>query len=622
MNDSLPYSLPVIDAIRHDYERFRFDTHQHTHKGLFTNGKELFAVVLDVKNNEELLNNLKEQYHRFHTAGIPPATIVGEILDTYCLIESRSKFEKTQIHGQPMTMNETINQLVLNVPRKYHPFHVDFLWATNEFKLTFKTAITESEQQDIKLICESLGYQGYDYVFDVETTIPDYPGKVEHKPNTYNNMQLTASGLIQKQFPQQLLARYEEDEDFWIQNRHSVFSGDETEQRDRFLLPNFEIKKTRCFVDASVFPRQNIRVYLTLYEQVVIALPLKSEAEYFYRMFKMNQHELKELVARGRLLFAIPQNLSRYSKELLLDIISVNPNAILFSRRLAATTIQGIQKKSGIIGTTFSSDEQYNFLHHCSRIDNLDIQRFALMLSEQWQFGEFLVNKEGATSAHRLGISNLAVKSFQDRGRDLLIELTTASSSYEYAQGLGAHHFPFDDENYSEVAACQIVSGLYNGVTGNSQQVRESELSMLLNEIFAINNDMNVLELDSALSCSLIRSIPNIVKDYGNMDEGEYFHKLRTLKQEIKAIESNKARLSKLNISGFAPTLVGAGMEISNIKGGGLVALGGWLLNAIKVYADESELKNNPVFTRISSFNHFTSHDAIIVQRVRGSISK
>ncbi|NRF28640.1 hypothetical protein [Vibrio coralliilyticus] len=621
MNDGLPYSLPIIDAIRHDYERFRFDTHQHSHKGLFTDGKEVFAVVLDVKNNEELLNELTEQYHRFHTLGIPPALIVGEVLDTYRALESRSKFEKTQIHGQPMTMDETINQLVLHIPRKYHPFHVDFLWATNEFKLTLKIAIPKNEQQDIQLICESVGYQGYDYIFEVDSTIPDFPGEVEYKSNTHNNMQLTASGLIQKQFPRQLLARYEEDEDFWIQNRHSVFSGDKTEQRDRFLLPNFETKQTRCFVDASVFPRQNIRIYLTLYEQVVIALPLNNEAEYFYRMFKFNKYELKELVARGRLLFVAPQNLTRYSQELLLDIISVNPNAIVFSRRLAAATIQGIQKKSGIVGTTFSSDEQYHFLHHCSRIDNPDVQRFALMLSEQWQFGEFLVNKEGATSAHRLGISNLAVKSFQDKGRDLLIELTTAGSSYEYAQGLGAHHFPFDDDNYSEAVACQIVSGLYNGVT-NSRQVRESELQVLLSEIFAVNNDMDVIELDSALSSSLIRSLPSIIKEYANMDEGEYFNKLRALKQELKTIESNKARLSKLNISGFAPTLIGAGMEFANIKGGGLVALGGWLLNAIKVYASDSELKNNPIFTRLSSFNHFTSHDAIIVQRVRDSLSR
>ncbi|HIF9459158.1 TPA: hypothetical protein ACX6SN_003836 [Photobacterium damselae] len=621
MNDGLPYDLPILDAIRHDYERFRFDTHQFSHKGLFTDGKELFAVVLDVKNNEELLNMLTEQYHRFHTLGVPPATIVGETLDTYCVIESRSKFEKTQSHGQPMTMDETINQLVLHIPRKYQPFHVDFSWATNEFKLILKKAITKKEQQEIQLICESLGYQGYDYIFEVDSTIADYLGEVDSKPNSYNNMQLIASGLIQKQFPRQLLTRYEEDEDFWIQNRHSVFSRDEIEQRDRFLLPNFETKQTKCFVDASIFPRQNIRVYLTLYEQVVIALPLNIDAEYFYNMFKINKYEFKELIARGRLLFVAPQNIIRYSQEILLDIISINPEAIIFSRRLAAATIQGIQKKSGIVGTTFSSDEQYHFLHQCSRIDNSDVQRFALMLSEQWQFGEFLVNKEGATAAHRLGISNLAVKSFQDKGRDLLIELTTAGSSYEYAQGLGAHHFPFDGDNYSEAIACQIVSGLYNGVA-NSQHVRESELQILLSEIFAVNNDMDVLELDSALSSSLIRSLPSIIKEYANLDEEEYFNKLSALNQELKTIENNKARLSKLNISGFAPTLIGAGMEIADIKGGGLVALGGWLLNAINVYASDSEFKNSPIFTRLASLNHFTSHDAIIVQRVRGSFSR
>lgn len=622
MSNNLPYSLPIIDAIRHDYERFRFDTHQYSHKGLYTDGKELFAVVLNVKNNETLLSVLRKQYHRFHTAGIPLATIVGEALDNYRLIECRSQFEKTQIHGQPMTMDETVNQFALHIPSRYHPFHIDFLFATNEFKLTFKTAITESEHQEVQLICESLGYQGYDFIFKVDPTIPDFLGKVENKPNTYNNMELTASSLIHKQFSRQLLARYEEDEDFWIQNRQSIFSGNEIEQRDRFLPPKFETKQTKCFIDASVFPRLNLRVYLTLYEQIIIALPLKHEAEYFYQMFKLNRYELKELVARGRLLFAVPQNLARYSQELLLDIISVNPNVIIFSRRLAAATIQGIQKKSGIVGTTFSSDEQYHFLHQCSRTDIPEVQRLAQMLSEQWQFGEFLVNKEGATSAHRLGISNLAVKAFQARGQDLVIELTSASSSYEYAQGLGAHHFPFDGDNYSEVASCQVVSGLYNGVVADSQQIRESELSMLLSEIFAVNNDMGILELDSALSSSLIRSLPNIAKEYANMDEEERFNKLRALKQELKTIESNKARLSKLNISGFAPTLVGASMELANVKGGGLVALGGWVLNALKVYADESELKNNPIFTRLSSLNHFTSHDAIIVQRVRDSLSK
>ncbi|WP_417439797.1 hypothetical protein [Idiomarina abyssalis] len=622
MSDNLPYNLPIMDAVRHDYERFRLETYHYSHKGLFTDGEKLFAVIPEVKQNATLLNELNEQYYNLHSIAVPYATIVGEVLDNYHLIESRSMLEKVQAYGHPMEMDEAINQINIHIPRKYHPFHVQFLFGTNEFKLTFKTELTQSEQQDIQLICESLGHQGYDFIFETDQTISDYPGVVDFKPNTQNNMQLVASGFIQKQFSRELLARYEEDEEFWVQNRQSVFSGDETAQKDEFLLPKFLAKQTRCFVDASVFPKQNLRVYLTLYEQVVIALPLQAEDEHFYKMFNINRHELRELVARGRLLFVAPQNLSRYSQNLLLDIISVDPNAIIFSRRLAAATMKGIQNKTKIMGATFSSDEQYHFLHQCSRVDIPEVRRLANMLSEQWQFGEFLLDKEGATSAHRFGVSNLAAKSFQEKGKDLLIELASAGSSYEYAQGLGAHHFPFDSNDYSEAAACQVISGLYNGVASQTQQIRESELSILLSEVLTINNDMDILELDDALSSSLVRSLPNIVKEYANMDESERFQKLRNLEQEVKTIENNKTRLSKLNMSGFLGSLAGAGMEFTDTRGGGLVALGGWMLSTLIAYADELELKNSSIFTKLSSLNHFTSQEAIIVQRVRDSVSK
>mgnify|MGYP000008780216 CR=1 FL=1 len=133
-------------------------------------------------------------------------------------------------------------------------------------------------------------------------------------------------------------------------------------------------------------------------------------------MFQLGKYEFRELVARGRLLFVAPQNLERYSQELLSDILMVDPCSIIFSRRLAASTIRGIQGKSGIIGTTFSSDEQYHFLHQCSRIESPSIQSLAQTLSEQWQYGEYMVNREGAVSTHRLGLSSIAAKGFELRG--------------------------------------------------------------------------------------------------------------------------------------------------------------------------------------------------------------
>ncbi|ELM3750735.1 hypothetical protein H4N55_06325 [Aeromonas veronii] len=622
MSDSFPYSLPIMDVIRHDYERFRFDTHKYTHKGLFTDGDLLFAVILEVNSNKELLEELSQQYHHFKTAGIPAAKIVGEILDSYKPIALRNSIEKSHLHGHPMNMHETINELNLHIPKKYHPFYVDFKYGTNKFQITLKCNFTESDKEEIQLICESLGYQGYDYVFIHNDRIKDYPGEVHYKPNQNGNLLLAASGLIHKQFPKELLACYEEDEDFWLENRHFIFSGNHSDSAASYLLPGFDKIGTRCFVDASVFSRLNIRVYLTLYEQVVIALPLEQSNEHFYEMFKINRFELRELIFRGRLLFVVPQNLARYSQSLLLDIISVNPNSIIFSRRLAAATIQGIQEKSGVVGTTFSSDEQYNFVHHCSRSGNLGLQRLADMLSAQWQFGEYIVNKEGAVGAHYLGLSEMAIMGFKEKGKDYTIELSSASSSYEFSQGLKAHHFPFDSSGYSEVNACQIISGLYNGVVSTSQTIRESEISTILSKVFAVNNDMSVLELDDALSRSLIRTLPKIIGEFSRLSEEQRTEKLYCLNKEIQRIEKNQTRVASLDFAGaFIPAAAGAVMEYSNVMGAGYISLGGWAIKALEMYTRNSDLINNPVYIKLSSLNHLVSQDAVIVKHVRDAFS-
>lgn len=241
-------------------------------------------------------------------------------------------------------MSEFINQLNIHIPNKYHPFHADMILSNNEFVLKLKSEIPSDERDEIKLICESLGFQGLNYVFKVDSEMKTYPGVVDIKPNAKHNLQLVASSLIQKQFPRIILYKYEEDEDFWIQNRKAIFSGEEIELAGFYLPKRFSIKGTKCFFDASVFDRSNLIVYLSLYEIVIIAFHFKSSRD-FYKMFKINIRELKELIFRGRLLFVAPQNLIRYPERLLLDILSVNPDAIIFSGRLVASTLQGIQKK-------------------------------------------------------------------------------------------------------------------------------------------------------------------------------------------------------------------------------------------------------------------------------------
>ena len=619
---SYPYSISVVDTIKNNYESFRLETHYLSHKGLYTNGERIYAVIQEVVGDEEKRVALENRYEEFRTIAIPPVVIVGEKLPDFIKIPLRDSFEKSHLFGQPLAMDEFINHLNIHIPKKYQPFNADMKWGTNEFKIVVKNEVNNDEKEEIQLICESLGYQGFDYVFEVDPDISDYPGMVDFKTNSRNNLQIIASGLIQNQFSRNVLDGYEEDEDFWVKNRKAVFSGDNID-RDIYLPNDFSGKSTKCFVDASVFERRNLRVYLSLYEKVVIALPFKSKEINFYGMFGINPLELKELITRGRLLFVVPQNLSRYSESLLQEIIEENPNSIIFSRRLAATAIQGIQKKTGIVGFTFSSDEQYEFLYYCTRSNNEWLKFLAKSLSEQWQFSEYMIDKEGAASVFRAGFSNLAAKLFEAKGKDLSIELATASSSFEFAQGLNAHHFPFDSEQYSEVAACEAVSSLYSGVIENSRFIRESEIGILLKNVLAINNDMNVLELDDVLTSYSLRAIPNILKEYSNLSNDELNLKLYELRKELMQIEKNKGNLAALDFTGaFGPLVAGAFMEYNGVPGGAYVSLGGWLVKALCHYSGQSSLADNPIFTRLSSINHRVSQNAVIIKRCRDTIGK
>jgi len=615
-NNSVLYSFAIIEAIKNDYEAFRLNTHQLNHKGLFMGDDGIYAVICE--SSDYSIDKLKEIYEQYRTLCIPPAIIISHVKESFEKIPGRTAFEKSSLYGQPLNMSEFINELNIQIPKIYHPFNADIKWGTNEFKLIFKNELSENDKIEIQLICESIGFQGYEYIFEINPDISDYPGEINFTPNAHNNLQLTASGLIQKQFPRAILDRYEEDEDFWVENRLAVFSGQLGDKR-KYLPSEFLEPLTKCFVDASVFERQNLRVYLSLYEQVIIALPL-AEPEKFYRIFQINKNELSELIRRGRLLFTAAQNLSRYPKKLLLDILSVNPNSILFSRKLTASTLAGIQKKSGILRGTHSSDEQYEFLNQCSNSDNQELKLIASTLSEQWQNLELIINKQGAISACNAGLSNMLTKLYMARGKDFAIELHSAAMSFEFAQGLNAHHFPFDSEQYSEVNACKSISNLYNGIQ-STPKIKESELSLLLSDVLAINNDMSVLELDDALNCTHIRSIPRIIGQYSDLNEEDKKEKLYQLRKELHQLESNNNRLSKLDFSGYlAPAVIGASMEYLDIAGGGYVTIGGWVLKMLASYGSNSNLVDNPIFIKLNAMNHRVSSDTIIVKKCRDSV--
>ena len=105
---SYPYSVSVVDTIKNNYESFRFETHDLSHKGLYTDGEKIYAVIQEVLGDEEKRTALENHYEEFRTMAIPPVVIVGEKLPGCINIPLRDSFEKSHLFGQPLVMGVVV----------------------------------------------------------------------------------------------------------------------------------------------------------------------------------------------------------------------------------------------------------------------------------------------------------------------------------------------------------------------------------------------------------------------------------------------------------------------------------------------------------------------------------
>jgi len=613
-------SIPsLIEFLKSNYEGFVIANYKLEHYGLYHDGDTIYAVVANYEENDTSLSEIQDLYdYKFRTLGIPGPVFINEIRKNFIKIDFRNIYEKVNLFGHPLNVAEFTNNLSIAINPKLHPFNVSIRFSDNSIEFTFRKEITKDELSELTLTCESLGYYGYNYIVNINHDLPDYKYKKEGK-NTQGNLTLTACQYLKNNQPKQILDRYEEDQDFWSGNRVSVFS-DINLTRNECLNNSFNNHQSKCFVDASVFPRNNIREYLSLYQIVIIAIPIidTPRSENFYEIFKITRTELLELVKRGRVKFVAYQNLERYNSKFLADVLSVDSECVLFSRRLAAASLLAIRDKTGLFGYSFDSYTQYKIMKECYNSNINELKILAESLSKNIAFFEYKINSEGAMAVSQFCGANFINEIYKLRGHDFTIELMSSAMSLEFALGLDAHHFPFEHTSYSEVNACKIINGMYNGFQESNNELREAEIQTLLSNIFTINNDMNVLELDDILSNHNLRIIPEILKEYVNLTPEELSFKIYSLNKEIKKIENKMEHISILDVSGFA----GAFMEYKGLPGAGYLALLPCIIKTLKAISHNSKILKSETIIKLESLALNAPRNAVLVNKIRKEIKK
>ncbi|MCZ6404731.1 hypothetical protein O4N82_23810, partial [Vibrio parahaemolyticus] len=160
----------------------------------------------------------------------------------------------------------------------------------------------------------------------------------------------------------------------------------------------------------------------------------------------------------------------------------------------------------------------------------------------------------------------------------------------------------------------EIVSSVYHGVDKNSAVVRESRLNSLLNSVYTVDNDMNILYLDRIFSHKEIPYASDILQNWSSLTQDEIDHKLLKLREDISKLESNQRRISSLDFSGFIGGIAAYATDkpaVSLLVWGLLVTS-----NYLKLTQAETE-----AFTRLAALNNRVDRDVVLIKNSRDKLA-
>ncbi|MFS1869899.1 hypothetical protein [Vibrio lentus] len=608
-----------IDSIVYDYERFVMQTSHLPHLGLYHEDNFLFCVIDGITSNDA--KKLAKDYDEYYrTISNPAPLIVPKVSDKHNKVSFRDSWQKINQHGHPYTHAEIENELYIKLPKKYHPFLFDYKMATGNFILELEFTPSPDEIAELELLLADLGLDNYELVVKINTRIRDQLKEnaknqeklakvLKHDPHA---LILKASGLLSSKVPKLVREKYEEDQDFWVDQKMNIFRNIDFQKSEICPLKGLERGRV-CFVDATFHDRKNLRTYIALYQTVIISLPQVSskKRQTFFEMFDVTEFEMKVLIQNGRIKFTILDNITLYPLDLVSSIIEVDANAIIFPRSIAASCLVSMRERTGLLGYSYTTDEQYRFLNalHCS---NKKHGSMVNALADLWHGMEHLINQNGLALIGHIGIGGLLSRIHFNSDDSLAFY----SGGYEIAQGLGAHYFPFESENEPRyLKASEIVSSVYHGVNKHSPIVKDSGLDSLLRSVYTIDNDMNILELDRIFSHKEIPFASDILQNWASLSKEEIDYKLLQLREDIGRLESNQQRLTALDFSGF----IGGAAALATDKP--IVSLLVWGLLTTSKYLKLTHGETE-AFTRLAALNNRVDREVVLIKNSRDKLAK
>jgi hypothetical protein len=349
-----------------------------------------------------------------------------------------------------------------------------------------------------------------------------------------------------------------EDEEFWRSNYRRVFAGDVSVE-EALSRPRFE-SGSACLV-STTFKPSDLRVYLSLYSNVIIEMPLRDRVEDTLASLGVGRRALRDLVSRGDVVFVAPQSFERYDVNFLAELTDASPRAVIGTRRLAAAShLEQLEANPLFLFPGTSLDRRVLLRcieragrEHPAASDFSDVLVNAL--SHVWRHWEWALHQRGAMASVAGPLAFVAREALRKlSGKDYFMELGGAALHIEWAAALGAHYAPFSSTSYSEEGHARFVLALQSGFTKSSRTVATAAEFSVAEDLLVLDGGVDLIDFVTAMGEGDLKRFRELVRGLarpGRTSE-EITEVVEMWNGQVRAYERRPDRLKSMNLTGFA----------------------------------------------------------------------
>ena len=275
--------------------------------GLWKKGRWFYAVCPDLSSGLMVSDgkSLEQWFEHEGRALGSPIRLVALPPEDSTPVPERSADEVAMLMGYPLTVRDVYSQLSLILPRTFPDF--DFVSSPPDDYVYVSRSLGADEEHCLRMafsrICPGVVMQ-----IVVDTKRCQSQKAFRRSRPGGGDIDLIPARCLPASMGRDLRLAWEDDEDFWVENRKQVLASDLQDPR-QVLPASFKDCSSCCLVNAAVFPPKNLRTYITLYRRVVVVMPLSSHYSRVLSAFRVTENDLVDLASRGRLQFALPQSL-------------------------------------------------------------------------------------------------------------------------------------------------------------------------------------------------------------------------------------------------------------------------------------------------------------------------